>query len=218
MVRPRKHSVIVLAATLMLMAAPALGQDEAAPEMAEPDIVVSGIDYAFVGLPSSVPVGTTLGFTNDGTEVHEMAIVKINDETTPLEELMAMPDEETEAISEFVGFTSAFPGMSGDTTIAVDAPGRYVALCFIPQGMDPAIFEQFGIDPANPPEDPAELPPEAQELLASLESNPPHMDLGMIQEFTVTDEGTGVGPLPEGSDVGDEDMDDADATGDDSSE
>jgi len=122
MTRNRKISVLLAAAALLLVATPVAAQDDAAAEpaeMAEPDITVSGIDYAFVGLPTSVPAGTTLGFTNDGVEVHELAIIKISDETTPLEELMALPDEETEAISEYVGFVSALPGMGADGTIAV---------------------------------------------------------------------------------------------------
>ena len=41
--------------------------------------------------------------------------------------------------------------------------------------------------------DPADLPPEVQEVMA----NPPHLAAGMIQEFTVTPAGTEVGPLPE---------------------
>jgi hypothetical protein len=74
-----------------------------------------------------------------------------------------------------------------------------VALCFIQQGSDPKAFEAIGFDPSQIDEntDPSTLPPEVQELLASIESNPQHMDLGMIQEFTVTEAGTEVGPLPE---------------------
>ena len=198
----RKNITLLAAASLLLMAAPVAGQDDAATTDAADNtasIEVSGVDYAFVGLPTSVPVGTELTFRNDGTEMHEMAVIHILDETTPLEELMAMPEEESAELSEFVGFVSALPGTSAEDAITLGTPGRYVALCFIPQGMDPAAFEAAGVDLTQLDEDtdPGDLPPEAQELFASLESNPPHMALGMVQEFTVTDAGTEVGPLPE---------------------
>ncbi len=198
----RKITASLIAATLLLAAAPVAAQDEATPsvgiaEVSGP-IEVSGVDYAFVGLPTSVPAGTQLTFRNDGTEMHEMAVIHILDETTPLEELMAMPEEESAALSEFVGFVSALPGTSAEDSVTLDTPGRYVALCFIHQGMDPKAFEAAGVDPMEFDEttDPSDLPPAAQELLASIESNPPHMALGMIQEFTVTEAGTEVGPLP----------------------
>ncbi len=197
----RKNTALLVAATLLLMAAPAAGQEEAETDGATTagSIEVSGVDYAFVGLPTSVPAGTELTFRNDGTEFHEMAVVKINDETTPLEELMAMPEEETEAITEFVGFLSTMPGTLAEGSVSLTAPGRYVVLCFIPQGSDPAVFEETGFDPTIIDEntDPSTLPPEVQELLTEIESNPPHMALGMVQEFTVGEAGSDVGPMPE---------------------
>ena len=204
MARSRKLAGLFASAALVLAAAPAWAQDESpsAPadmgDMAGPTIEVSGVDYAFVGLPTTVPAGTTLTFKDEGTEVHEMIVVHILDETTPLEELMAMPQEETADLSEDAGFLFALPGQSADGSIMLDTPGRYVALCFVPQGMSVDAFESVGIDitQLDPETDPSEMPPEAQELFASLESNPPHMALGMIQEFTVTEAGTEVGPLP----------------------
>jgi plastocyanin len=188
-------------AMFLLVALPVVAQvdsSQAPSDMDVPTIDVSGVDYAYVGLPTSVPAGTTLTFTNDGTEVHEMVVVRIDDETTPLEELMAMPESETADISEDVGALFAFPGMAAEGSITVDAPGRYVALCFVSQGSDPAAFEAVGFDPSqmDADTDPSTLPPAVQELLASIESNPPHMALGMIQEFRVTEAGTEVGPLP----------------------
>jgi hypothetical protein len=190
--------VIAGVASLLLIATPAVGQDAAAEPMAEP-LEISGIDYAFVGLPTSVPADTTLVFANEGTEFHEMIVVRITDEVTPLEELMTMPDEETAGISEFVGYVSALPGMPAEGAIALETPGRYIATCVIHQGSDPAAFEAIGFDPSQLDDntDPSTLPPEVQELLAQIEANPEHQALGIIQEFTVTEAGTGFGPLPE---------------------
>jgi plastocyanin len=202
--RSPKLAALLASAALALAAAPAFAQDESpsASDMADmtgPTIEVTGVDYAYVGLPTTVPAGTTLTFKDDGTEVHEMIVFHILDETTPLEELMAMPEEDTASLSEDAGFLFALPGQSADGSITLETPGRYVALCFVPQGMSVDAFESVGIDVTqlDPETDPSELPPEAQELFASLESNPPHMALGMIQEFKVTEAGTEVGPLPE---------------------
>jgi plastocyanin len=169
--------------------------------MTAPTIAVRGVDYAFVGLPTSVPAGTTITFENDGTEIHEMAVVHILDESSSLEELMAMPEEESASLAEFVGFVSAMPGDAATDQIVLDTPGRYIAACFLNQGMDPAAFEAAGVDLTQVDEntDPSTLPPEAQALFESLQVNPTHMELGMLQEFTVTEQGTEVGPLPESS-------------------
>ena len=201
--RSRFMGLFAAAALAIVSAAPAVAQDEATAddtiEMEGPTVEVSGVDYAFENLPTSVPAGTTLTFTNDGTEFHEMIVVRITDEVTPLEELMAMPEEESAAISEFVGYVSAFPGTSADGSITLETPGRYTVVCVISQGSDPARFEALGFDPMQLDEntDMSTLPPEVQELLAELESSPTHNELGMVQEFMVTEAGTEVGPLPE---------------------
>ena len=67
MTRARSVRVMAMVASSLLVAAPAVAQDDAAEPMAEP-MVVSGVDYAFVGLPTSVPVGTTLAFDNGGVD------------------------------------------------------------------------------------------------------------------------------------------------------
>ncbi len=152
MERPRKLAGLLASAALALAAAPAWAQDASpsAPadmgDMAGPTIEVTGVDYAYVGLPTTVPAGTTLTFKDEGTEVHEMIVVHILDETTPLEELLAMPPEETDSLSEDAGFLFALPGTSADGSVTLDTPGRYVALCFVPQGMSMDAFKSVGID------------------------------------------------------------------------
>jgi hypothetical protein len=185
---------MLVSAALVLAATPAIAQDEAGATEATP-LEVSGIDYAFVGLPTSVPAGTELAFRNDGTEYHEMIVVRLLDEVTPLEELMALPEEETADLSQFVGYLATLPRTAADGAVAVAEPGRYIATCLIRQGSDPAAFEAIGFDPSQLDDntDPSTLSPEVQELLAAIEANPQHQELGMFQEFTVTE----VGPMPE---------------------
>jgi plastocyanin len=161
-------------------------------------IEVTGVEYAYQGLPTSVPVGTELGFTNAGAEVHEMVLVRVADDTTEsIEELLAMDaegrDPLAEGLVEMIGESPLFagPGESAEGTLALDREGAYVVLCFIPQGLtDMSVLESLG-----PDTDPADVPPEVQELMA----NPPHVALGMLQAFTVTAEGTEPGPLPSGA-------------------
>jgi hypothetical protein len=96
---------------------------------------VSGIDYAFEGVPDSLAAGpTSFAFTNDGTEEHEMVMFRLADgETRPIEELLALPEAEAE---EAVTFTGATFSPIGETTYAVAdlEAGSYAAVCFIPVG------------------------------------------------------------------------------------
>jgi len=46
--------------------------------MTGPAITVTAVDYQFTGMPTSVPVGTTLTLQNSGTEVHEMVVIMKN--------------------------------------------------------------------------------------------------------------------------------------------
>ena len=176
-------------------AGPAAAQ-EADADAEAPVVEVTGVEYAYQGLPTSLPAGTALGFTNAGAELHEMVLLRIGDDTTEsLEELLAMEaegrDPMEEGLVEFVGGMPLFaaPGTAAEGTLPLDIEGRYVVLCFIPQGTtDMSALEFMG-----PDADPAAAPPEVQEIMA----NPPHVALGMIQEFTVTAAGTEPGPLPE---------------------
>jgi hypothetical protein len=114
-------------------------------------------------------------------ELHEMVVVKVPEgEDRPVDELVQLPESELEAIfgqgpPAFVEL--AFPGSDepimavGDGTVTEE--GRYVAVCFIPEGTDPEEYmeaaQQSGDGP--PPADP--------------NAGPPHVALGMYAEFTV---------------------------------
>ena len=56
-------------------------------------------EYAFAGLPESVPAGTTLSLVNGGQEPHELVAIRIPDEETcPVSELVTLPEEELGAV------------------------------------------------------------------------------------------------------------------------
>ncbi|MGQ0847854.1 MAG: hypothetical protein ACT4OP_01805 [Actinomycetota bacterium] len=144
-------------------------------------IEVTAEDYAFAGMPSLVATGAEVTLTNGSSrEVHEMVVLRIADgETRTVEELLELPEEEDEGVAETVGFLLALPGegginpeAEGATSVPLTAAGRYVLLCFIPQGADPELVAE-AMDNPN-----AEGPPE-------LEGGAPHYTLGMVKEFTV---------------------------------
>lgn len=98
-------------------------------------IEVIAVDYAFEADLDGVEAGTTaFEFTNEGSEFHEMLLMKINDGVTEsVEELLAMSEEESAELATFVGVSFAAPGASS-TMFADLEDGRYVMLCFIPTG------------------------------------------------------------------------------------
>jgi hypothetical protein len=184
-VRHALRRVLLLAAGLALavpVAAPVAAQTEGGV------IVVTAHDYYFEGLPTSVPVGTQLGFTNQGAEFHELALARKNDGVTETwDELLALPEEE--ALAKVTVFAPLFAaaGAAAEGTVTLEQEGQYLALCFIPQGSAGTIE----LPDPNATPDPSAPPP------AGLGSGPPHFLLGMRQEFTVTAPGTSPGPLPQ---------------------
>ena len=194
MTRSRSLGVVAAVAALALAATPTLAQDEAATEMdpmAGMGVEVSGVEYAFSGLPETLEVGSEITFTNDGAELHEIVIVrKAEGVEETIEELLAMEaegrDPMAEGLVEMVGEGPliAMPGTTAEGSLVLDQPGEHVALCFIPQGFDPAAFEAAGVDimTMGPETDLASLPEEVQAIFA----NPHHLAAGMIQPFMVT--------------------------------
>lgn len=144
-------------------------------------IEVVASDYAFGGIPESVPVGTRFTLTNaSDVELHELVVVKRPEgEDRSIEELLALPEEESDAIFGpgppamvllvMPGSDEVIPAV-GDGTIS--EPGDYIAVCFIPQGVDPVEFMAAA-------EASGDGPPDVEG------TGPPHAFLGMTAEFTV---------------------------------
>jgi hypothetical protein len=144
---------------------------------AEVDITAS--EFAFEGVPAEMPAGPAIiSLENVGEQVHEFIVMRINDDVTlSLGELLALPEEESEAMVTPAAFAFAMPGTTASATSDLTA-GRYIALCFLPEGATPEVLaqlEELGVDG---PED--TIPADA-----GLELGPPHFTLGMAVEFTV---------------------------------
>jgi plastocyanin len=160
----------------------------AAAQSGEGVTLVTAHDYYFEGLPTSVPLGTELAFTNEGAEFHELALARKNDGVTETwEELLALPEEESLAKVTVMAPLFADAGAAAEGTILLEQEGEYLAICFIPQGTSGTIELP---DPNASPDPNAPAP-------AGLGEGAPHFLLGMRQEFIVTAPDTTPGPLPE---------------------
>lgn len=93
-------------------------------------------DYAYAGDETAYPAGRTgLRVINEGMEPHELVIVRKNDGVdADLEELLALPEEEAETMTTYVGGT--FVGEPGASSVLVTnlGSGNYIAVCNIPAG------------------------------------------------------------------------------------
>ena len=99
------------------------------------ELNLAASEYAFGGFPPELPAGPTIiALENIGEEVHEVVIMRINDDVTlSADELLALPEEEAMTMTTEQAFAFAFPGTVGQT-VTDFTPGRYVAVCFLPRG------------------------------------------------------------------------------------
>jgi hypothetical protein len=126
---------------------------------------VTASEYEFEGVPEELEVGSAAFLlTNEGEEAHELAIMRKADGVTQSwDEILALPQEEGEALVVQVGGAFA-PGEGTQGVAFVDlVPGDYVVTCFVPTGTsmtaDGEVTEGTGV---------------------------PHFMGGMIDEFTVS--------------------------------
>jgi hypothetical protein len=99
---------------------------------------VAGVDYAFTGLPEEIPAGrVALRFTNgtEADEPHEIVLMRRADGADePVEELLALPEEEAMAKLQMAGVAFADEAGSANVTFLDLEPGEYVAICMLPVG------------------------------------------------------------------------------------
>ena len=124
---------------------------------------VEGLDYAYKGVADAGAGLHSFDFENTGKEFHMLGIVRKKDGTTESwDELLALPEDQSEAKTEFIGEVSVNPGHR-DYFVADLEPGEYLAVCFIPVGSTEEAHES-GQEP----------------------DGPPHFTKGMKAEFTVS--------------------------------
>jgi len=146
------------------------------PKAGGKPLTIIGTDYAFTGVPASVPAGTVLAFKNESTkEVHEIVALRVNDgETRPASVILQLPEAERDKAAEFRGVVVGFPGEEGfapEGPLTLSQPGRYLLVCSIPTGADPVAYREK----AKTAKGPVEIP-----------GGPPHVAKGMSAELKVT--------------------------------
>ena len=131
------------------------------PQELDPDatpVTVTATDYEFDGV-DALAAGGSFGvtFVNDGTELHELVVVRLaDDEERPLEEIIASGEEPE--MTE-IGVALACPGNESAVNLELSDPGRYVAICMVPVGATPEATEE--------------------------PQGPPHASQGMVFEFEI---------------------------------
>ncbi len=112
----------------------------------QPVVVIRGNDYSFDDVPEAIPAGSRLDLRNvSATELHELVAFRLpDDEARSVTELVFLPREELDAVlGAPVAVLLQAPGEPvlaavGDGTLS--EPGRYVLMCFVPVGADPAEY------------------------------------------------------------------------------
>lgn len=144
----------------------------------EPETIeVVASDFEFADVPDNVPAGTKLTLRNDApTELHELVAFRLaDDEDRTLDDIMALPQEEMQAVlGEPVTVILTPPDSDeaifalGDGSLA--EPGRYLLTCFIPTGVDPDEYLAAAATSDGPPD---------------VGEGPPHIVHGMYTEIQV---------------------------------
>jgi hypothetical protein len=139
---------------------------------------VTAADYRFDNLPAVVKAGTKLNLRNaSATELHEMLVVKLRDgEQRPAGALATLPGSEFDALLTGATVTVLLrPPGNADLIHALgdgrlNEKGRYLVVCTIPRGVDPAAFLAATRGPKDAP---------------TVTGGPPHYTLGMYGEIRV---------------------------------
>ena len=143
---------------------------------AEPSVLtVEMADFRYDGLPDEVPAGTRIEVTNaSDAEIHEFVAMRLADDDDRLMSAIVGDLEALLTSGPPAAVLLAPPGGDqiaavGDGTLA--EPGRYVIVCVIPTGADPAEYLAAAAENDGPPQ---------------VDGGPPHVMNGMYAELTVT--------------------------------
>lgn len=140
-------------------------------------VEVTAVDFSFEDLPSTIDAGTRLSLRNDAArELHELVAFHLPaDESRSVADLLKLPEAELTAL---LGAPStvllAPPGAAqipavGDGTLT--EPGRYLVMCSIPTGVEPAEYLKAAAA--------------ANGQKPDVSGGPPHFTSGMFAELTV---------------------------------
>ena len=100
------------------------------------EVAITAVDYAFGDVPTTLAAGQySFKIRNQSeAEGHEAIVFRKADGVTQsIEEILNLPEEESESLIVFKGAAFAEPGQEGGTLTDLD-PGAYGLVCFIPVG------------------------------------------------------------------------------------
>lgn len=142
-------------------------------------VEVTAVDFSFEDLPDRIDAGTRLTLRNDApSELHELVAFRLpDDETRSVEELLALPEAELGAVLGAEPPRTVLLAPPGGEQIpavgdgTLDEPGRYLIMCSIPTGVDPATYLAAAAQSQGAP--------------PQVDGGPPHFVHGMAAELTV---------------------------------
>lgn len=135
-------------------------------------------DYHFGGLPDQIAAGTEITVENSSeSEVHELVAMRLPDgDERTVDEILAGGMEQMTALGMPALVIVAPPGDAEPILAVGDGrlhePGRYLIICTIPTGADPADFMAAMHESSS-------TPPE-------VDGGAPHFANGMVDEVVVT--------------------------------
>ncbi len=158
---------------------PATGAPAGPGDHTHREVPVTAVDFAFEGLPATIEADSRLTLTNAAAhELHELVAIRLPDsEQRPVAELMKLGPAEVDEIlgsTEPVTVLVAAPGEDQITAVGdgtLTETGRYVLLCAIPMGVDPAEYLAAAAAAGGAKPD--------------VQGGPPHLVAGMVAEITV---------------------------------
>jgi len=175
----KHHSILLAAPTALLLVLAGCGDSGTKATT----VAVKAVDYGFEGLPPKVGTGTTFTLTNASkVEAHELVAMRLPDgERRPAAELVRLPEDQLGALFSGPPAFGLVAPPGGKSTVALGdgklrEPGRYLMLCFVPTGADPAVVIQALQKAAAA--GPESGPPQ-------IAGGPPHLAHGMYAELIV---------------------------------
>lgn len=170
----RTHRLTALFAASGMIVLGACGPEAGAVD--DGVLTVTMTDFSYGDLPTEVPAGTRIDVVNESsTELHELVAIRLADgDDRSVDELL----------DDLDGILSAGPPAAvllaapGDDPVAavgdgsLTAPGRYLVLCAIPTGADPAEYLAAAAEGDGPPQ---------------VAGGAPHFVHGMADDLVVTD-------------------------------
>ena len=99
-----------------------------------PEMALYAVEYEFDRVPDSVPAGpTAISLTDDGQELHQVVLLRVNDGVDEtMDALFDLPEEERTSKVTPVAEVDVRPGRTNTSLVNLE-PGRYILVCYVPK-------------------------------------------------------------------------------------